>query len=67
MAMANYIFDTNPKAREDIEKIISMLADQLPIRIGDLPILIGLSFEKVWIATMWLAKFDLIKLYPPKN
>ena len=62
LAMANYVFDTNPKMREDIESIVSVLLNGPSIRIGDLPSLVGLSLEKCLLSVMWLAKFYLIAI-----
>lgn len=62
LAMVNYVFDTNPKMSVDIESLVSVLVNRPPIRIGDLPLLVGLSLEKCLLTIMWLAKFDLIKM-----
>jgi hypothetical protein len=62
LAMANYVFDTNPMMREDIESIVSILLNKSIIRVGDLPLLVGLSLEKCLLTIMWLAKFDLVTM-----
>jgi hypothetical protein len=65
LAMANYIFDTNPNMRGDIESIASALLNKPIIRVGELPLLVSLSLEKCLLSIMWLAKFDLITVSNP--
>jgi hypothetical protein len=60
--MANYVFDTNPKMRGDIESIASVLLTKPIIRVGELPLLVSLSLEKCLLTIMWLAKFNLISI-----